>query len=324
MLRGFVTEGLPLYRGAVSLPPYRFIDIGANLLDDMFCGSYRDKQRHAADLSLVIDRAKSCGLERIICTAGTSEDSARALSLVSLPEYSGFLSSTVGVHPTQCKEFDQERGAAVIQNLLSIIDQGNLPAQPNKVVALGECGLDYARLEFCPRELQLVGFQMQLDLAERVELPMFLHNRETEGEFLSVVTANRHKMKKGGVVHSFDGSMEEMQALTALGLHIGINGCSLRGEENLRVAAAVPEHLLLFETDAPWCGIKPTHPSHAHVSTAFPNKKPEKYQEGFMVKDRNEPCTIRQVCEVVASVRGADPAALADTVLRNSHRLFFG
>ena len=90
------------------------------------------------------------------------------------------------------------------------------------------------------------------------------------------------------------------------------------------MAAAVPEHLLLLETDAPWCGIKPTHPSHAHVSTVFPNKKKEKFEAGYMVKDRNEPCTLIQIFQVLASLRGAEEHALADQILLNSNRLFFG
>jgi len=329
MLRGFAADAaMPLLRGSsVATHPFpnlRFIDIGANLLDEMFQGVYNEKKRHDEDLSWVVERAKSCGVERVICTAGTSADSRRALDLVSAPAYLDFLSSTVGVHPTQCLEFDNGRGDAVIADLAQIIAEANPPEGPKRVVALGECGLDFARLHFCPRELQLVGFQMQLDLAEQVDLPMFLHNRETNGEFLHMVRGNRQKMRRGGVVHSFDGSLEEMRSLTEeLGLHIGINGCSLRSEESLRVAAAVPEHLLLLETDAPWCGIKPTHPSHAHVLTTFPSKKKEKFELGYMVKDRNEPCTIRQIFEVVAAVRGSDPQALADIVLENTKRLFY-
>lgn len=327
MLRGFASEAaLPLFRGtsvlATSLPPsHRFIDIGANLLDEMFQGVYNEKQRHESDLSWVLERARSSGVERVICTAGTTEDSALALQLVS--KHVDFLSSTVGVHPTQCREFDNNAGESVIEKLKSVIDEANKGDGQRRVVAVGECGLDYARLQFCPRELQLVGFAMQMDLAERVRLPMFLHNRDTDGEFLKIVSEGRHKMPRGGVVHSFDGSMEEMLALTHLGLYIGINGCSLRSEESLRVAAAVPEDLLLLETDAPWCGIKPTHPSHAHMATTFPSKKKEKFEQGWLVKDRNEPCTIRQVFEVVAAVRGADPDDLAAKVLRNTKTLFF-
>jgi TatD DNase family protein len=141
---------------------------------------------------------------------------------------------------------------------------------------------------------------------------------------LSVVQENRSRIKGGGVVHSFDGSIEEMHALVDLGFFIGINGCSLRTEENLRVAAEIPEEFIILETDAPWCGIKPTHAGFSHVTTTFPTKKPEKYEIGSMVKDRSEPCMIVQVLEILSAIRGVDPKTLAEIVYQNTERLFYG
>jgi TatD DNase family protein len=83
---------------------------------------------------------------------------------------------------------------------------------------------------------------------------------------LALLRANRARFREG-VVHSFDGSAEEAAELVALGLHIGLNGCSLKTEENLRVAAGIPAERLLLETDCPWCEIRPTH---AVSQTAVP------------------------------------------------------
>ena len=107
------------------------------------------------------------------------------------------------------------------------------------------------------------------------------------------------------------------------GFYIGINGCSLKTDENLFVVSQIPEHLLLLETDAPWCGVKPSHASSKYLKTDFPKKKAEKYETGFMVKDRNEPCTIVQILEIVAAVRGIDPILLAEKIYYNSETLFF-
>jgi len=343
LMAGFAREALPVVvsrAGAVAGggggttygPKTPLCDIGSNMLDTMFNGVYNDKQRHETDVELVLQRAQSVGVSKTIVTAGNPEDSARALQLVSSPLGPTYgLFSTSGVHPTCSSVFktggseqDERDNAEIMASIESVIVTGNVAGEAKRVVAIGECGLDYARLGLCEKEQQLKGFSLHLELAERLGLPMFLHNRETEGDFLRIVTENRAKIRGGGVVHSFDGSMEEMLALAELGLYIGINGCSLRTDENLAVAAAVPEHLLLIETDSPWCEIKPTHASFKYLETTFPaSKKKEKFQEGCMVKGRNEPCTLVHVLEVLAAIRGVEKITLAEKVWENTHRLFF-
>ena len=176
---------------------------------------------------------------------------------------------------------------------------------------------------------QMHAFLKQLQIAAHpsVDLPLFLHNRDTEGEFLAVMR-EQHALyaRRGGVVHSYDGSIEEMLQLCELGLYIGINGCSLRTEESHEVVKAIPSDRLLLETDAPWCGIKKTHPSYQYIKTLFPAegvKKKEKWEEGFLVKDRNEPCYLHQVVEVVAALRQVSEQELAEQCWLNSERLFF-
>ena len=90
-----------------------------------------------------------------------------------------------------------------------------------KLVAIGECGLDYDRLYFCAHDLQEKGFRHQINLAERFNLPMFLHNRNTGGDFLKVVSECRSSIVAGGLVHSFTGEIDEMHALVELGFFIG-------------------------------------------------------------------------------------------------------
>ena len=92
-----------------------------------------------------------------------------------------------------------------------------------------------------------------------------MHNRNTDGDFLSIVTEYREKIRAGGLVHSFTGSVEEMRALVDLGFYIGINGCSLRSEDSQELVCAIPEERIIVETDAPWCGIKTTHPGFGSI-----------------------------------------------------------
>jgi len=249
LLAGFSSKAMPTL-------PYscRFIEIGVNLLDDQYQGLYNGKQKHAPDMLQVLERAKSCGVMKSIITAGTLEESVNALALARGHDE---LYSTVGIHPTRSLALaDATEATNIIKGLRNCILDGR---SDGRVVALGECGLDYDRLHFSPKEAQLIAFDMQLDLAAEMNLPMFLHNRNTEGDFVRILQSNQQKITRGGVVHSFDGSMEEMLALVEMGLYIGINGCSLKTADNLLVAREIPLHRLLLETDAPWCTVKPTH-----------------------------------------------------------------
>ncbi|KAI8879492.1 Mg-dependent DNase [Backusella circina FSU 941] len=305
----------------------KFIDIGANMTDPMFRGIYREKQAHADDLSLILQRAKDAHVEKIIITGTNLEESQEAIDYIKSSEQGHFLYSTVGCHPTRSTEFEKYKNGgpeAYFNELLK------LTTSPS-VVAIGECGLDYDRLHFCPVETQKKYFEVQFDLAERTQLPMFLHNRNTGDDFYQLVKANRHRFKHG-VVHSFTGSLEEMKKLIELDLYIGINGCSLKTQENLDVMKEIPEDKLMIETDAPWCDIRPTHASYAYLSKlskeemalyAPPSKKKEKFEMGCMVKSRNEPCTLGLVLEVVANVRNTDPVTLSEKIWKNTCDVFF-
>ena len=84
----------------------------------------------------------------------------------------------------------------------------------------------------------------------------------------------------------------------------------------------IPAERLLLETDGPWCDIRPTHAGHQFVVSTWPTRKGKKWEAGCCVKNRTEPCHVRQVLEVVAGARGEDPAALAAQVHENTVRLF--
>lgn len=288
------------------------IDVGANLTDGMFQGVYHGKQRHESDFDLVLQRAFGGGdLSQIIVTGTNVAESRDAVALCN--QYAPHLFCTVGVHPTRAGDFDKD--ASTYDSLLGLIRDN-----PARVVAVGECGLDYDRTHFCPRATQRRHFARAFDLAEATGLPMFLHDRNTGTDFLEYMRDNRGRYS-GGVVHSFTGSADLALAYLDLGLYIGINGCSLKTPENLDVVRMLPADRLLIETDAPWCEIRPSHASHAHVVTQLPTKKV--FERGFCLKSRCEPAHLVQVLEAVASVRGeTDIAALARVINDNTRRLF--
>jgi TatD DNase family protein len=318
MMEGFCSESVPSCQPA----PYghSLIDIGLNLLDDMFFGRYNEKQKHPEDIQDILKRSKSLGVVKSIITCGSIEDAKKCSSFLDNMSSSYDLSMTVGIHPTRCNIFQNEEMSTIVSQLNEMIA---LARHKDHLVAIGECGLDYDRLEFCDRETQRIGFLAQLNLAEEHHLPLFLHDRNTSGDFLAIMTEYLPRLPAGGVVHSFTGTQQEMESYVTLGLYIGINGCSLKTQENLDVVRQIPLDRLLLETDAPWCGIKNTHASKSFVTTEFPSKKREKFEKGWMIKDRMEPCMIVQVLEVVARVKGVDPIELSQIIYDNTMRLFY-
>ena len=125
--------------------------------------------------------------------------------------------------------------------------------------AFGEFGLDYDRLYLTDKPQQLKYFEAQLDIAVRVQLPLFLHSRAAHEDFERLLKARLNELPRGGLVHSFTGTLEEMQRLVALGLSVGVNGCSLKSEENLEVVRSIPMERMMIETDGPWvrCFLSP-------------------------------------------------------------------
>lgn len=183
------------------------------MTDDCFFGKYRDKQVHESDWDAIIGRARRYGVQKFLFAAGTLPDAKLSLKL-SIGKEDYF--STIGVHPCRALE---PLGKAKDQNDPSVADQNkNLQkyfkeirevlrdkTNEGKLVAIGECGLDYDRFDYADKESQLQVFPLHFELTEEFKLPMYLHSRSTNGDFLKIIKDNRHRFP-GGVVHSFDGS----------------------------------------------------------------------------------------------------------------------
>ncbi|KAJ6842183.1 putative deoxyribonuclease TATDN1 [Iris pallida] len=285
----------------------------------MFKGIYNGRQCHVADIPAVLARAWSAGVDRIVVTGGSLEESREALAIA---ETDGRLFCTVGVHPTRCKEFEENGDPeGHFRALLALAREG---VQKGKVVAVGECGLDYDRLHFCPADIQRKYFEMQFELAETLKLPMFLHMRAAAEDFCNILAQNRNRFR-AGVSHSFTGSAEDRDKLLSFdNLFIGINGCSLKTSENLEVLKGIPTEKMMIETDSPYCDIRNTHAGMQFVKSVWPSKKKEKHDNDSIVKGRNEPCCVRQVLEVVAGCKGiGDIEQLGKELYHNTCRVFF-
>lgn len=192
------------------------IDIAVNLTDPMFRGIYHGKQAHVDDFSQMLERSKYSGVQTMIITGTSLNDSKE--SLIIAKEHN--LYSTCGCHPTRSIEFSQNDD--YLENLSLLIRNDRLSSD-RRIIAIGECGLDYDRLQFCNKEDQIIGFINHFKLTKEFKLPMFLHNRNSSADFYEIVTKYRTEFSTG-VVHSFDGSFEDVARIISLGLYIGING----------------------------------------------------------------------------------------------------
>ncbi|XP_068620434.1 deoxyribonuclease TATDN1 isoform X2 [Battus philenor] len=281
----------------------------------MYQGMYHNSKKHGADLDKVLERSWSMGMCKMIITGGNLTDSRKA---IELSHSDSRLFATVGCHPTRCNEF-VESPEEYLNSLRDLIKTNR-----EKVAAIGECGLDYERLHFCEKDVQLKYFEYQIKLSREFNLPLFLHCRAAADDLVDILKRNREDIH-GGVVHSFDGPVDALEKILGLGMYIGINGCSLRTKENLEVVTKIPWERLLIETDCPWCEVKPTHPGWEHVVTKHPTVKKEKYSidSGNQVKGRNEPSNIVQVLEILSAVRKENIEDLAETIYNNTNKLFF-
>ena len=300
-----------------------FIDIAANLTDEMFDGVYHGKPRHLSDRREVFLRALSAGCTQMVVLAGSLSDAEKCAEICRELDPDGrALYTTIGVHPTRCDTIASLSAEDLEQRFTSFIHATG----ETRVVAIGELGLDYDRLQFCDKAVQTRFFELQLRVASKFGLPLLLHLRNAFDDFVQIMERNKSSwVNSGGVVHSFTGTRTEMTKLVDMGFYIGLNGCSLRDVHLLtEVIPNIPEDRIIFETDAPYCDIRPTHSSWKFLldQKSVATCKPEKWQAGMLVKGRNEPACIFQVAQVVANVRRVELGGLCNAVEINTRRLF--
>ena len=260
-----------------------YIDIGINLTNKQFAGEYDE----------VIDRAISAGVEQILLTGTSVRSSKEALALAE--EYPETLFATAGIHPHDAKTMNTES----IKILTALLKE-------KKVVAVGECGLDFDR-DFSPRPVQESCFHAQLSLAEEVQKPLFLHERAAFDRFIAIL--KEHSSLTEGVVHCFTGQLKEAKTYLEMGYYIGFTGAitDMRRFAALEeVVRYVPLDRMLIETDAPFM---------------MPKNVPTR-QLSYHQQRRNEPAFLPYVAQTIAHYKGVPLKAVADKIRENAEALF--
>ena len=217
-------------------------------------------------------------------TIGADLPSSKAA--VQLAERYRFIWAAVGVHPHEAKRVD----ATVLTQLKGL-------ASSERVVAIGEIGLDYYR-DLSPREDQRRAFREQLKLSFELDLPIIVHNREAGEDLLRILREERSVYR--GAVHSFLEGLDLAEAFLSLGFHLGIGGpITFPQNKRLRDAVrAIPLVRLLVETDCPYL-------------TPIPHRG-----------KRNEPTYVRFVAEKIAELKDVPMENVMQKTTDNARRLF--
>ncbi|RHZ49182.1 TatD family hydrolase [Aspergillus thermomutatus] len=260
---------------------------------NQFQGIYRGKQYHEPDFAEVLQRAQEYGCQKIILTTTTLARAHENLKIVQ--QYPDICTMTLGVHPYHAAEIYQTDGKTYLDALRALCNE-LLAHSPSPLVAFGEIRLDYAYLQRSDKETQQRAFRDQLDIAVGMQLPLFLHVRDSCADVVEIITSYLSRLPRGGLVHSFAGTKDEMLQLVALGLGISGNGVSFRTEEQLEMVKRIPLDRLQLETGAPWCEIVEDEriaPFLARARPLPPTRKHGKFIRGQMVKGRNESCRWR-------------------------------
>ncbi len=222
---------------------------------------------------------------KYIVNAGTNpKESLEGLKIAE--KFDGFYAS-VGIHPSDL--YDLSDPYAALEEIRAL-------ASHPKNVAIGEIGLDYY-WHTERREFQKEFFHLQLELAEELDLPVIIHDREAHGDCIEAVLAHPNSR---GVFHCFSGSAESARELIKRGWYISVAGVVTfkNATKPAEVVSVIPDDKLLIETDCPY--LTP-HP--------FRGK-------------RNDSSYLTYTIEKIAELRGTSPENIAEITLNNALRLF--
>ena len=220
----------------------------------------------------------------LVVDPGCDVESSR--KAVALAEAYPHVYAAVGIHPSDCAGAGEEEFAAIRQL-----------AGHEKVVAIGEIGLDYYWQDNPPKEFQQMVFRRQLELAIELDLPVIVHDREAHGDSLAIAL---EYPQVRGVFHCFSGSPEMAQELLKRGWYLGFDGpiTYKNARRAPEVAAITPLDRIVIETDAPYL-------------TPVPFRG-----------QRNDSRYLSYVVEKLAQWKGVSPEEMERATFENGKRLY--
>lgn len=248
-----------------------------------------DSHAHYDDEQFDPDREELLGRilpEKGVCgIVNMGADLQGCYDTAALTEQYEYIYGAVGIHPENAKILP-ENWLETLRELL----------KKDKIVAVGEIGLDYHWLDECPKERQREVFAAQLELANELSLPVAVHDREAHGDTLEFLKRYRPQ----GVVHCFSGSVEMAREVLKLGMYIGLGGAVTfkNARHSVEIARELPLDRLLLETDAPYMAPVPHRGK------------------------RNDSSLIPCAAEKIAELRGETAETILNAAAENARRLF--
>ncbi len=206
-----------------------FVDIHAHIDDEAF----------AENVEAVVFRSEDNNVKRIITNGTSVESSKRCLKLANSFEN---VYAAVGIHPECVDELVEDD-----------LKQIEVLAKEDKVVAVGEIGIDYHYTKE-NKEKQIALFIEQLKIADKLHLPVIIHSRDCIGDMLEVLKENKELLSNGFVMHCFSESVEVLREILKLGGSISVGGILTYKNARvlLEVAKVVPKDKIMLETDCPY------------------------------------------------------------------------
>jgi TatD DNase family protein len=239
-------------------------------------------EKFAGEVDAVIERAGQQGVVRMVTISSNPEDTESALELAHRFEN---VWTTAGIHPHNAGDY----GKDAISQVADFADD-------DRVVAIGECGLDYY-YDNSPRAAQRQALRRQIELADDLALPLIIHCRDADDDMISVLRDIEGELF--GVLHCFDGSDDLLDAGLEAGWMISFSGLiTFKNYEKEGLVRTVPPDQLLIETDSPYLA-------------PVPNRG-----------KRNEPAFVRHVAEVIARMRGEPLEEVAAITYANANRFY--
>lgn len=249
--------------------------------------AHYDDKSFDKDRKEVLEMVKKQGVGRIV-NVGTSLTLGSIQKTIVMTKEYEFVYGAAGIHPEYVMELENKDRYTELEKCL----------QEEKIVALGEIGLDYHYEDNPVREIQKKHFEGQLELAEKLKMPVILHSREAAKDTLNFVKLYAGKIE--GIIHCFSYGTEMAREFLNLGFYIGIGGVlTFKNAKKLKeVVKYAPLDRLVIETDCPYM-------------TPEPNRG-----------KRNDSSNLVYVIKELASLKGITEKEVLKAVCKNGNRVY--